>query len=120
MVFSTEKKLKKNLDRIQFLAYIIIMTESERIEQIKNMVANATKKVDPKFQGMLDDLMQEKLAEEFTLEHGTQHASDDEVKDEFVSLDAVENDKDDEDFDNDENLTDMDCVSGSMREIFGE
>ena len=96
------------------------MTESQRIELIRNAVANATQKVDPKFQGLLDDLMQEKVAEEFTLEHGTQHASDDEVKEEFVSLDAVENDKEDEDFENDENLVDMSQVSGSMREIFGE
>jgi len=96
------------------------MTESKRLELIRNAVANATQKVDPKFQGLLDDLMQEKVAEEFTLEHGTQHASDDEVKEEFVSLDAVENDNEDDDFDNDENLTDMSQVSGSMREIFGE
>tara|TARA_Y100000996_G_C22038270_1_gene443896 strand:+ start:216 stop:506 length:291 start_codon:yes stop_codon:yes gene_type:complete len=96
------------------------MTESQRIELIRNAVANATQKVDPKFQGLLDDLMQEKVAEEFTLKHGTQHASDDEVKEEFVSLDAVENDNEDDDFDNDENLVDMSQVSGSMREIFGE
>jgi hypothetical protein len=95
------------------------MTESERIAFIKNAVANATE-VAPQFQGLLEELKQEKLAEEFVLENGLLPVSDDEVKEEFVSLDAVENDKDEEDFDNDENLVDMDSVSGSMREIFGE
>jgi hypothetical protein len=95
------------------------MTKSERITLIKNAVANATQ-VAPQFQGLLDELKQEKLAEEFVLANGLLPVSDDEVKEEFVSLDAVENDKEDEDFDADENLVDMDCVSGSMREIFGE
>ena len=95
------------------------MTESERIAFIKNAVATATE-VAPQFQGLLEELKAEKLAEDFVVEHGLLEASDDEVKEEFVSLDAVESDKDDEDFDNDENLVDMDCVSGSIREIFGE
>jgi hypothetical protein len=95
------------------------MKESNRIALIKNAVANATE-VAPQFQGLLDELKQEKLAEEFVLANGLLPVSDDEVKEEFVSLDAVENDKEDEDFDADENLVDMDCVSGSMREIFGE
>ena len=57
------------------------MKESERLALIAEMVSNAKHiKVAPQFQGLLDDLKQEKLAEEFTLEHGTQHASDDEVK----------------------------------------
>ena len=95
------------------------MLKQDRIELIKNAVANATQ-VAPEFQGLLDELKQEKLAEEFVLANGLLPVSDDEVKEEFVSLDAVENDKEDEDFDADENLTDMDCVSDSMREIFGE
>ena len=95
------------------------MTESERIAFIKNAVANATQ-VAPQFQGLLNDLKAEKLAEEFVLANGLLPVSDDEVKEEFVSLDAVENDKDEEDFDADENLVDMDSVSGAMREIFGE
>jgi len=41
------------------------------------------------------------------------------VKEEFLSLDAVEK-EDKDDFDNDENLVDMENVSGSLREIFGE
>ena len=96
------------------------MNEKQRIELIRNVVANATKEIAPQFQGLVDDLKAEQLAEDFTVEHGTQHASKDEIEKEFVSLDAVENDKEDEDFENDENLVDMSQVSGSMREIFGE
>jgi len=84
-------------------------------------LANANgNKVSDQFADLLADLQGQKLAEDFTVEHGTQHASDDEVKAEFVSLDAVENDNEDDDFDNDENLVDMSQISGSMREIFGE
>ncbi len=93
------------------------MKESERIEFIKNAVANATKKVAPEFQGLLDDLKSEKMAEDFVLENGLLPVSDDEVKEEFVSLDAVEADKDDID-ENDEEQTDMDCVSGSFADLF--
>jgi hypothetical protein len=93
------------------------MTESQRIELIRNAVANATKKVAPEFQGLVDELKAEKLAEEFTLEHGTQHASKEDIEQEFVSLDAVESDKDEIDED-DEETTDMNCVSGSFADLF--
>jgi len=95
------------------------MTESKRLELIANAVANSKKlKVSAEFQGILDELKAEKMAEDLVLEHGLKHVTKDEVKEEFVSLDAVENDKDDDDFDNDENLVDMDCVSGEMLEAF--
>jgi len=93
------------------------MKESERIELIRKAVANATKKVAPEFQGLVDELKAEQLAEEFTLEHGTQHASKEDIEQEFVSLDAVESDKDEID-ENDEEQVDMDCVSGSFADIF--
>ena len=119
------KKLKKNLD-IYPKSVILVnierlkMTESERLAFIKNAVANATKIVPQKFKGLLDELKAEKATEDFITANGLLPVSDDEVKEEFVSLDAVESDKDDDDFDNDENLVDMDSVSESMREIFGE
>ena len=91
--------------------------EKDRLSIIANAVANATTKVDPKFADLLATLKEEKLAEEFTLEHGTQHASQEDIEQEFVSLDAVESDKDDID-ENDEEQVDMDFVSESMREIF--
>ena len=91
------------------------MNEKERLELIKNAVANPIE-VASQFQGLLEELK----VEELVLEHGIKHASNEEVKDEFVSLDAVESDKDNNDYDNDENLVDMENVSGSIREIFGE
>ena len=83
-------------------------------------LANANNnKVSGQFADLLDELKEEIANEEFTLEHGIQHASERDIEDEFVSLDAVESDKDDDDFDNDENLVDMSQVSGSLRAIFG-
>tara|TARA_B100000809_G_C14627862_1_gene347392 strand:+ start:221 stop:517 length:297 start_codon:yes stop_codon:yes gene_type:complete len=93
------------------------MKELDRIALIRNAVANATKKVAPEFQGLVDELKAEKLAEEFILANGLLPVSDDDVKEEFVSLDAVENDKDKVD-ENDEEQTDMDCVSGSFADLF--
>lgn len=94
------------------------MTESQRLELIKNAVATCTE-VAPQFQGLLEDLKAEKLAEDLVLEHGLIEATEKDVEDEFISLDAVEREEA-EDFDSDENLVDMDSVSESMREIFGE
>ena len=73
--------------------------------------------VSDKFSDLNADLVGIKLAEDFTVEHGTQHASDREIEQEFVSLDAVESDKDDID-ENDEEQTDMDCVSGAFADLF--
>ena len=95
------------------------MNESQRLELIRNAVANADQKVSKDFAGLLEELKAEKLAEDLVLEHGLLEATQSEVEDEFVSLDAVERDEV-EDFDADENLVDMDQVSDSMREAFGE
>lgn len=95
------------------------MNKTDRLSLIANAVANADNKVDAKFADLLDELKQEKLAEDLVLEHGLLEASEKDVEDEFISLDAVEREEV-EDFDSDENLVDMDSVSESMREIFGE
>ena len=97
------------------------MTESKRLEAIKNAFANSggSKIVPMEFKGFLDEVKSELATEDFTVQHGTQHASSDEIKQEFVSLDAVEAEEK-EDFDNDENLVDMDQVSGAMLDAFGE
>ena len=92
------------------------MTESQRLALIANAVASA-KEVAPQFQGLLEDLKAEKLAEDLVLEHGLLEASKEEIEDEFVSLDSVESNKDDIDED-DEEQTDMDCVSGSFADLF--
>jgi len=81
-------------------------------------LANAgNNSVAPQFADLLADLQAEKLAEDFTLEHGTQHASKQDIEQEFVSLDAVESDKEEID-ENDEEQVDMDCVSGSFADLF--
>ena len=95
------------------------MTQQDRIALIANAVANADNKVNAKFADLLDELKQEKLAEDLVLEHGLLEASEKDVEDEFISLDSVEREEV-KDFDSDENLVDMDSVSESMREIFGE
>ena len=95
------------------------MNKTDRIALIANAVANTDNKVNAKFADLLDELKQEKLTEDLVLEHGLLEASEKDVEDEFVSLDAVEREEV-KDFDSDENLVDMDSVSDSMREIFGE
>ena len=97
-----------------------MINQKERLQLIANAVANADNKVNAKFTDLLEELKVEKLAEDLVLEHGLLEATDRDVEDEFVSLDAVESDKDEDDFDADENLVDMDQVSDSMREAFGE
>tara|TARA_R110001592_G_scaffold32260_8_gene113167 strand:+ start:3191 stop:3484 length:294 start_codon:yes stop_codon:yes gene_type:complete len=92
------------------------MTESQRLDLISNAVANATK-VAPQFQGLLEELKAEKLAEDLVLNHGLLEASNEDIKEEFVSLDSVESDKDDIDED-DEEQVDMACVSGSFADLF--
>jgi hypothetical protein len=92
------------------------MKESQRLNLISNAVANATK-VAPQFQGLLEELKAEKLAEDLVLEHGLLEVSEKEIEDEFVSLDSVESDKEHIDED-DEEQTDMDCVSSSFADLF--
>jgi len=83
------------------------------------MVANASKKVAPEYKELVAELKAEKMAEELVLEHGLVEASEEDVLDECESLDSFDSDNgEDEDFENDENLTDMDCVSGQMRDLF--
>ena len=74
-------------------------------------------KVTGKFADLLNDLEEEIANEEFTLEHGIQHASERDIEQEFVSLDSVESDKDSVDED-DEEQVDMSCVSGSFADLF--
>jgi len=91
----------------------------DQFAHIRNAIANATKIVPQQFKGLLDELKSEALAEKLVVEHGVQHATSDDINQEFVSLDAVENDKDEID-ENDENLVDMDAVSVDMLDAFGE
>ena len=94
-----------------------MINQKERLQLIANAVANADNKVNAKFTDLLEELKAEKLAEDLVLEHGLLEATDRDVEDEFVSLDAVESDKDAID-ENDEELGDMDCVSSSFADLF--
>ena len=94
-----------------------MINQKERLQLIANAVANADNKVNAKFTDLLDELKAEKLAEDLVLEHGLLEATDRDVEDEFVSLDAVESDKDAID-ENDEEQVDMDCVSSSFADLF--
>ena len=94
-----------------------MIDQKERLQLIANAVANADNKVNAKFTDLLEELKAEKLAEDLVLEHGLLEATDRDVEDEFVSLDAVESDKDAID-ENDEEQIDMDCVSSSFADLF--
>ena len=96
-----------------------IEKETDQFAHIRNAVANANKIVPQQFKSLVDELKAEALAEKFVMEHGVLVASKEEIEEEFISLDAVAEEKgDDEDFDNDENLVDMDAVSEEMRGAF--
>jgi len=92
----------------------------DQFAHIRNAVANAGKALPEQFKSLVDELKAEALAEKLVVEHGVQHASSQEIEQEFVSLDAVENDNDDDDFENDENLVDMNATSLEIRDAFGE
>ena len=98
------------------------MTESQRLEIIRQMASNnnATQ-LSPALASFVDDLRADILAEELIVKHGLLESSERDVEDE-VGLLASQDDRadEDDDFDNDENLYDMDAVSPAMREIFGE
>jgi len=94
------------------------MTESERLAFIKNAVAKATKKVAPEFEGLLDELKQEKLAEDLVVEHGLIETSKEDVLDECEQLDSYERDEEKVDYDQDENEVDMENLSPSMRDLY--
>lgn len=96
------------------------MNNENNIESIRKAVELAeanNNKVTGQFADLLADLQEEIANEDFTLEHGIQHASERDIEDEFVSLDSVESDKDNID-ENDEEQVDMTCVSGSFVDLF--
>ena len=90
------------------------------IDLIRQAVENA--KDAPLSKGMsalIQELKAEKMAEDLIVEHGLLEATKEEVQDEVAEL-ASSDDKadEDDDFDNDENLYDMNAVSPTMRSIF--
>ena len=103
-----------------FCHYIVMKIEKD-FSHIANAVALANarnNRVAPQFAGLMEELKQEQLAEKLVVEHGVINASERDINEEFISLDSVERDEEKEDFDQDENLTDMTAVSGSMLDAF--
>jgi hypothetical protein len=95
------------------------MTESERLEIIRQVASNNNAEVSPALASLIEDLRADILAEELIVEHGLLDATKKEIEDEVSEL-ASNEDKsvEDDDFDNDENLHDMTLVSPYMRAIF--
>ena len=98
------------------------MNESQRLEIIRQMASNYNaSQLSPVLKSFVDDLKADLLAEELIVKHGLLETTKRDVEDEVSHLASQEDRADeDDDFDNDENLYDMDAVSPTMREIFGE
>ena len=97
------------------------MTESQRLETIRRIAENNNAEVSPSLQNFIEELKVEKLAEDLVLQYGLLDAKKEDVQDEVQELASFEDKaEEDDDYDNDENLSDMKCVSSTMREIFGE
>jgi hypothetical protein len=90
------------------------------IDLIRQAIENA--KDAPVSKGLsnfIQDMKAEIMAEELVVEHGLLEATQRDVEDEVSELASSEDKaEEDDDFDNDENLHDMDLVSPSMRAIF--
>jgi hypothetical protein len=96
------------------------MTESQRLEIIRQMASNNNATELPAgLKSFVDDLRADILAEELIVEHGLLKASERDVEDEVSELASAEDKaSEDDDYDNDENLADMTAVSPLMRQIF--
>lgn len=96
------------------------MTESQRLETIRQMASNnnATQ-ISPAFQSFVEDLRADILAEELIVEHGLLATSESDIEDEVGHLKSKEDrTEEEEDYDLDENLRDMEAVSPIMRAVF--
>ena len=96
------------------------MNESQRLEIIRQMESNNNaSQLSPALASFVDDLKADILAEELIVKHGLLESNERDVEDEVSHL-ASQDDRadEDDDFDNDENLHDMEAVSPTMRAIF--
>jgi len=95
------------------------MNNEENISKIAQAVANANANgnaVPARFAGLLDELKAETLTEDVVVNHGLLQATSHDVNEEIDGWKPSE----EVDFDADENLVDMDIVSGSFRDIFND
>jgi methionine aminopeptidase len=95
------------------------MNNEDNISKIAQAVANANANgnaVPAQFKGLVQELREEQLAENVVVEHGLLEATSHDINEEVDGWKPSE----EVDFDADENLVDMDIVSGSLRDIFND
>jgi len=95
------------------------MNNAENISKIAQAVANANANgnaVPARFAGLVKELKAENLTEDVVVNHGLLQATSHDVNEEIDGWKPSE----EIDFDSDENLVDMDIVSGSFRDIFND
>jgi len=95
------------------------MNNEENISKIAQAVANANANgnaVPARFAGLVKELKAESLTEDVVVNHGLLEATSHDVNEEIDGWKPSE----EVDFDGDENLVDMDIVSGSFRDIFND
>jgi len=95
------------------------MNNEENLSKIAQAVANANANgnaVPTRFAGLVKELKAETLTEDVVVNHGLLQATSHDVNEEIDGWKPSE----EVDFDGDENLVDMDIVSGSFRDIFND
>ena len=90
------------------------------IDLIRQAIENAKDApISKDVSNFIQDMKAEIMAEELVVEHGLLEATQRDVEDEVAELASSEDKaEEDDDFDNDENLHDMESVSPLMRSIF--
>lgn len=90
------------------------------IDLIRQAIENAKDApISKDVSNFIQDMKAEIMAEELVVEHGLLEATQRDVEDEVSELASSEDKaEEDDDFDNDENLHDMESVSPLMRSIF--
>jgi len=95
------------------------MENENSIEKIAQAVANSHANgnaVPARFEGLIKELKTETLTEDVVVNHGLLQATSHDINEEVDGWKPSE----EIDFDSDENLVDMDIVSGSFRDIFND
>tara|TARA_Y100000310_G_C20073313_1_gene530420 strand:- start:165 stop:482 length:318 start_codon:yes stop_codon:yes gene_type:complete len=103
-----------------------MQNQPDNVAKIAEAVANANNaNIPARFEGLFRELKEEQLSQKVIGNHGLLPATRHDIDDEVKSFDGQRqtlgcDDDTEEDFENDENLTDMDSVSGSLRDIFND
>ncbi len=95
------------------------MNNKDNLSRIAQAVADSNANgnaVPTRFAGLVKELKAENLTEEVVVNHGLLEATSHDINEEVDGWKPSE----EIDFDSDENLVDMDIVSGSFRDIFND